>query len=194
MKKKMIKSPKIIAMVGVSGAGSSALAKAFKKILGWGIVEKNEIRVKLRNETGKFTPKITNKIFKETAEKILASKRKVILDSDFVEKDKREWLMGLAKKYGAKIFYLRIVCDRDVMLERQIKAKYDPKKTLFKNAAIAVREHCRRYPWHYQWSQAHGGEYKLRRLPIKFFAVIDTTKPTEWQKTVKAVAKKLRRA
>lgn len=193
IKHRRTEEPVIVAMVGVTGAGNSTLARALNKILGWPVLEKNKIRVKLREEGHGFTTATTDEIHHAILTKILKEKGNVILDSDFVEKAKRRKLERFAKRFKARVTYLHLVCDRDIMLGRMIKANYNPKKDIFKSAAVALREHCRRYPWHYRWSETEGGKYILRRLPIKFFAEISTTDPDKWKKKLRLVAKRLRR-
>jgi len=192
VKKRRTKTPVILAFVGITGSGKSTIAKALGKILGWKIIEKDAIRVKLREEGFGFTPEKTDKIYYALINNAVSSGRSVILSSNFAEKNKRKKLEKFARKNGARILYLCLICDRDVMLERIIGAKYSH-KTMFKSAAIAVREHCRRYPWHYEWSKLHGGSYTFRKLPIKFFAEINTTDPKIWRKKVRLLAKRLKR-
>jgi len=193
VKRRRTKTPVILAFIGVSGAGASTLAKAFSKILGWSVVEKNKIRVKLREEGKGFTPQKTDQIHYAMLAKVLKSGGNAICDSDFVEKPKRKKLERFAKKFGARVLYLRLFCDRDVMFSRMLKSKYDPKKDIFKSAAVAVREHSRRLLWHYRWSEANGGSFKPKKLPIKFFAEINTADSKAWQKKVRLLAKRLKR-
>ena len=74
-----------------------------------------------------------------------------------------------------------------------LRAGYNPKSDVFQSAAVAVREHCRRYLWHYRWSEAGGGTYALRRPPVKVLAILDTTNPEKWKKRLRVIAKRLRR-
>ena len=182
----------LLALVGVIGSGKSTIAKTLSKTLGWKIISKDAVRVKLRSEGLGFTPEKTDKIYYALINNSVLSGKNAVLDSDFVEKDKRKKLEKFARKNNVRVLYLCILCDRDVMLERMISAKYGD-KTMFKSASIAVREHYRRYPWHYRWSEARGGSYSLRKLPIKFFAEIDTTEPKKWKQKIRAVAKRLRK-
>ncbi|QQG45589.1 MAG: AAA family ATPase [Candidatus Sungiibacteriota bacterium] len=187
------KKPEILALVGITGAGNSTIAREFSRMLGWTVIEKNKIRVKLREEGPGFTVANTNALHEAMVKEVIMRLGNVILDSDMVEKPKRKRLERLARKYGARVAYLHLTCNRDVMLERMIRAKYNPKTNIFKSAAIAVREHCRRYPWHYRWSPANGGQYVLRKLPIKFFAEIDTTDPAKWRKKLRNIVKRLKK-
>jgi len=187
------KVPVIVALVGVTGAGNSTIAKTLAKLLGWSLIEKNKIRVKLREEGRGFTPRTTDQIYYAMLAKVMKEKGNAILDSDFVEKPKRKKLERFARRFKAQARYLHLACDRDVMLERMLRANYNPKTDIFKSAAIAVREHSRRLPWHYRWSEANGGSYTPRRLPIKFFAEINTADPDKWKKKLRLVAKRLRK-
>ena len=192
VRRRRTKVPVIVALVGVTGAGASTVAKTLAKLLGWSLIEKNKIRVKLREEGHGFTPSTTDQIHYAMLSKVMKEHGNAILDSDSVEKAKRRKLERFAKRFKAVVKYLHLVCDRDVMLERMIRANYNPKTDIFKSAAIAAREHCRRYPWHYRWGEAEGGKYVPRRLPIKFFAEINTSDSDKWKKKIKRLSKRLR--
>ncbi len=184
-------NPVVVAMVGVRGAGNSALARALHKLLGWQVIEKNKIRVALREKGPGFTSENTDEIHYATLGKILKAGGNVILDSDFVEKPKRKKLEKLARKFNAKVFYLHLFSDLDVLIDRMLRGRYDPKTNIFKSSTIAVREFARRLPWHYRWQEGGGGRYVLRQPGVKFLAEIDTTKPAKWKKKIKLVAQQL---
>lgn len=187
------KQPVILAMIGVSGAGISSIARELSRRLGWTVIAKNRIRVKLREEGPGFAPASTDGIAYAMLGRVLRQHGNVILDSDSVERSKRRRLEGFSRRFGARVVYLHVVCDRDVMLERMLRANYNPNTDIFRSAAIAAREHCRRYPWHYRWSPAQGGSYVPRRPPIKVIASINTTDPEKWKERLKVLAKRLRR-
>ena len=187
------KQPVVLAMIGVTGAGLSTIGRELGRRLGWSVIEKNKIRVKLREQGRGFTPARTDEIAYAMLTRVLHERGSAILDSDFVEKRKRKRLERFARRFGARVAYLHVVCDRDVMIERMLRANYNPKKDVFTSAAIAVREHCRRYPWHHRWSETGGGTYTLRRPPVKALATLDTTDPEKWKKRLRLIAKRLRR-
>lgn len=187
------KQPVILAMAGITGVGNSTIARELAGRLGWSVISKNRIRVKLREEGPGFTPASTDAIAYATLVKVMRERGNAILDSDFVEKGKRRRLERFARARGARVVYLHLTCDGDVMLERMLRANYNPKTDIFKSAAVAVREHCRRYPWHYRWSPTDGGRYVPRRPPVKVFASLDTTVPERWKGRLRALARRLRR-
>lgn len=187
------KQPVILAMIGVSGVGISTVARTLAKKLGWSVIEKNRIRVKLRDDGPGFTPASTDRIAYAMLTRVMRERGNAILDSDFVEKPKRKRLERFSRKYGARVVYLNVVCDRDHMIERMLRANYNPKSDIFKSAAIAVREHNRRYPWHYRWSPVQGGQYILHKPPVKVIAALNTTDPEKWKKRLKVLVKRLRR-
>ena len=187
------KEPAILAMVGITGAGNSTVARLLAKKLHRAVIEKNKIRVRLREEGPGFTPASTDEIAYAMLTRVMRERGNAILDSDFVERPKRKRLERFARRLKARVVYLHLVCDRDVMIERMLWANYNPRKDIFKSAAIAMREHCRRYPWHYRWSPGRGGNYVPRRPPVKMFATLDTTDPEKWQKRLKVIVRRLRR-
>jgi len=183
----------VVAMVGVTGSGNSTISRALKSRLGWDIIEKNKIRVALREKGRGFNPQNTDQIHYAMLAKILKAGGNAILDSDFVQKQKRQKLEKFVKGFNGCVVYVHLTCERDVMIERILKSRHNSKTDIFKTTAIAVREHCRRYPWHFRWSEANGGQYLPKKLPIKFLAEIDTTNSRIWNKKIKQTAEKLKR-
>ncbi len=193
VRRRRTKQPVILGFIGVTGSGISTIARELGRMLGWSVIEKNKIRVKLREQGPGFNPVSTDQIAYAMLTKIMRERGNAILDSDAVEKQKRRRLERFARRCGVRVAYLHVICDRDVILERMLRANYNPKSDIFKSAAIAVREHCRRYPWHCRWSPAGGGRYILRRPPVKVLAALDTTDPERWHKRLRVLARRLRR-
>lgn len=180
-------------MIGVSGVGLSTVARALARGLGWSVIEKNRIRVKLREEGSGFKPAPTDRIAYALLTKVMRERGNAVLDSDFIEKAKRRKLERFARRFGARVVYLHLTCERDIMLARMLRSGYNPARDIFKSAAIAVREHARRYPWHYRWSPSNGGQYIPKRAPVKVLATINTTDPQRWPGRLRGVVKRLRR-
>lgn len=187
------KQPVLLATVGISGAGNSTVARALSQRLGWSVIERNRIRVKLREEGRGFTPALTDRITSALLARVMRERGNAILDSDAVEKGKRRKLERFARRFRARVVYVHITCDRDVMLARMLRANYNPMRDIFTSAVVAVREHNRRYPWHYHWSPANGGQYAMRRPPVKVLAAIDTTAPERWKRRLNVLTRRLRR-
>ena len=186
-------NPIIVAWIGSIGSGKSTLARELGRILGWQVIAKNKIRVMLRERGGGFNPQNTNEVFYAMLGKILKAGGNAILDSDFADIKKRKKLEKFAHRFHAKVVYIRAFCDRDIMLGRLLKSRYNQKTNLFSSTIIALREHLRRYPWHYRWSKARGGSYTLRSFGIKFLAEIDTTKSKNWKNKLKLAAEKFKK-
>ena len=184
-------NPVIVAWVGAVFSGKSTLARDLGRSLGWKVILNDKIRVELREKGKGFNPENVKEIVFAMVVKILKNGGNVILDSDFADKNKRKILEKYARKFRAKVIYLRAFCGRDVAIERLLKIRFNPKTNLFKNSIIAVREYLRRYPWHYNWSKKDGGSYALKKFGIKFLAEIDTTKSAVWKKKLKIASKKL---
>lgn len=180
-------------MIGITGAGTSTVARELARQLHWSIIEKNKIRVRLREEGSGFSPSSTDEIAYAMLAKIMGERGNAILDSDAVEQGKRRKLERFARRFRARVVYLHLTGDRDVMLARMLRANYNPARDIFPSAVVAVREHNRRYPWHYRWSPANGGQYILKRAPVKVMATLDTTDPERWQDRLRKLVKRLRR-
>lgn len=186
-------NPVIAAWIGSIGSGKSTLARELGRMLGWQVIKKDKIRVMLREKGKGFNPQNTYEIVFAMLEKILKAGGNAIFDSDFADIKKRRRLEKFARKFNAKVVYLRTFCDRDTMIERLLRSRYDKKTNLFSSTVVALREHMRRYPWHHRWSRANGGNYTLKKFGINFFAEIDTTKPKIWKKKLRLVAEKLKK-
>ncbi len=186
-------NPVAVALIGVTGVGNSTIARELRRRLGWSIIEKNKIRVELREKRIGFNMQSTDEIAYAMLGKILKKGGNVILDSDFAESSKQRKLERFARRFRAKTIYLRLLCDEDITLERILHSRYNPKTDIFPSATIAVREHLRRLPWHYRWSEANGGSWVRRGLGINFLAEIDTANSRQWKKKVRLASQKLRR-
>lgn len=186
-------NPVVAAWIGSIGSGKSTLVRELGKILGWQVIANDKIRVMLRERGSGFNPQKTYEIASAMLKKILKVGGNAILDSDFADIKKRKRLEKFARKFNAKVVYLRTFCDRDTMIERLLKSRYDSKTNLFSSTVVALREHLRRYPWHYNWSKANGGKYTLKNFGINFLAEIDTIKPKVWKKKLRLVAEKLKK-
>jgi len=187
--KRRSKKPVIVAMVGLIGSGKSSIAKALSIPIGATIVAGDAIRIALRKKKQPYEP--TRSIAERAALYLLKRGSNVVIDADFVTPQKRKRIETKAKKAGAKVVYVRTTADRDAMIERLIKAKYNPNRDLFRTSAVAIREMWRRTPHHYLWTSAKGGYFLPRKLRIPFLAEIDTT--GQWRKQVGKVAKRIQK-
>lgn len=193
-----IKKPIIIALVGLVGSGRSSVARALAKAINARMIEGDAVRVALRKHNKDF--KVVRNLMERLTSLTLRRGQNVVLDADFVDHEKRKSLEAKAKKLGIKVFYIRTFSDRDVMIGRLLNAKYSPKSFFGgassewrgknKGAVVALREMWRRTPHHYRWTSARGGQFILKRLPIKFFAEIETGK--NWRPIVRRIVKKLK--
>ncbi len=191
------KKPVIVAIVGLVGSGKSSVAKYLAKLIGAKVISANAIRVALRKQNKNYS-RVRNIMEQETLSAIKRGKN-VILDSDFSDFQKRR---AFEKKAGrtAKIVYVRTHSNRDVMIGRLLNARYTPDDLYGgastdwqgknKGVVVALREMWRRTPHHYNWTSRNGGQFILKKLPIKFLAEIDTGK--NWRQKVRQIAKKLK--
>jgi len=189
MPKRKTRKPVVVAMVGLIGSGKSSVAKTLAPLIGATLIGGDKIRVMLRDKKQEYNP--VRSITKKAISAALKAGSNVVLDSDFIDPQKRNDFEKKLKEFKTKMVYLRTFADRDTMIERLIKAKYNPNRDLFKNSTIAIREMWRRTPHHYSWSKTGGGRFTLKKLKIPFLAEIDTTTP-EWRKKVREVATKIK--
>jgi predicted kinase len=180
------KKPIVIAMIGLVGSDKNSVARAIAKSIDATIIGGDKIRIALRKKNQSYTP--VRSIAKEAMIYVVKKGGNVIMDSDFIDQEKRKNLKEKVGKIGAKLFYVRTFAERDVMIKRLIKAEYN-NNNLFENSTIAIREMWRRTPHHYRWTKEGGGRFILRKLKVAFVAEIDTSK--DWKKQIKAVIRKI---
>lgn len=187
--KRKTKTLVVVVLVGLVGSGKSSIAKTLAPLIGATIIEENAVRIALRKKSQNYNP--VQNITEKAILAVIKVGSNIILDSDSIDPKKRKRLDKKIKQASAKLIYLRTFADSDAMIDRLIKAKYNPNQHLFKNSMIAIREMWRRTPYHYNWSTASGGRFALKKLKIPFIAQIDMTTP-EWRKKAKETAMKIR--
>jgi predicted kinase len=187
--KRKTKKPVVVATVGLIGSGRDLLANDLSKLTGATVVAADEIRVALRKKKQDYGQ--IRSISQRAAVSVLRKGGNIILESDFVDSQKRKALEEKVKKFQGRVLYVRTTADRDVMIERLIKTKYNPNRDLFKNTTIAIREMWRRTPHHYRWESKQGGQFVLRKLRIPFFAEIETD--GNWKKNIRKIAQRIKK-
>lgn len=199
------KTPLVIAMVGLVGAGRSSVARELAKSLGAVIISNNDLRVTFRKKLGNFDPINIRAAGRAITEAVLAKNGIVILDSDVVSADKRDELKKLSNAKGVRVIYVRVFADMDVQVARAISEKYGvgdlytgastalKGSTQAKATAVRLREMWRRTPLHYSWNSENGGSWILKTFNFATFADIDTTDDKKWKLQVKAIAEQLRK-
>ncbi len=200
IKKHKTKRPIVVAMVGLVGSGKSSIAKELANLIGANIIRGDEIRIFLRKEKEQY--KNTSKIGANIAIEILGRRGSVILDSDFIDSKKRTVIAKIARKFRARLVFIRTYADFDAMIGRVITAHYRGESDDFfkgasskwkgadKGAVVKIREMARRLPYHYRWEDKIGGRWVLKKLPLNIFGEIDTA-GSGWKTEVKKIAQKL---
>lgn len=192
------KKPIIIGIVGLIGSGKTSIAKELAPLIGATVVSGDDIRILLRKKKEKYDN--TRLISENAANEIIRNGGNVIMDSDFVDPQKRISLREKVKKIGVQVIFIRIHSEIDVIIGRIFEADYKNIPDDFfggassiwhgknKGAVVKLREMYRRLPHHYRWLNESGGKWVLRKFPFKVFAEIDTTDENKWKREVKMVA------
>lgn len=179
------KKPVVVAMVGLVGSGKTSVAKEIAPVLGGTIIVADKIRSALRQVNEKFEN--TRAIAENVAVAIIKQAGNPIFDADFIDQEKRVSLKEKIKNSKAKLIFVRVYCDRDIMMGR---IAFKPEEKFFKDAkskwagsnkgqVIKLREMWRRTPRHYQWDAKGGGNWILKKLPFKVVE-IDTSADNKW--------------
>lgn len=216
VKKRKTKRPVIVAIIGLVGSGKSSAAKELAGHIGATVIDGDEIRVELRRQRERYEG--ARKIAENMALEIIVRGGNVILDSDHIDPKKRASIRQKAKKFGAKLIFIRTYTDSglnvkqglvgsnlDIMIGRAISSTYKNNPEDFfggahsdwqgderiKGSLIKIREMLRRMPHHYRWINWVGGVWVLKELPFQVFAKINTSYPEQWKQEVEDCAKKI---
>jgi predicted kinase len=195
------KKPVVVAMIGLVGSGKSTVAKELAKYLPATVIEGDAIRVFLRKEGEKYEG--MRKIAENVMAYVIQNGGNVILDSDYIDAKKRASLRKKAEQFGARVYFIRVHTNWDMMIGYALAADYhDTSDDFFggasspyqgdaktKGAIVKTREMWRRTPHHYKWHNTGGGRWTLKNLPFPVIATIDMS--TKWKDDVQKVAKKL---
>lgn len=201
-KKRKTRKPLIVAMAGLAGSGKSSVARALAGHVGAVVISADDIRIELRKRGEHYGR--TRTIAEQAAREILERGGNVVLDSDFVESEKRASLRKNAQITGARVVFVRVHCNPDVAIGRIISTRECGNTNDFfagassawkgsvesREATVKIREMWRRTPLHYRWSEKGGGKWLLKKLPFACLAEIDTTKAA-WKRTVEKCANML---
>jgi predicted kinase len=193
----------IVAMIGLVGSGKSSVAQELAKHIGGTVIEGDAIRVCLRKHNERYER--ARAIAENAAIQVVRRGGNAILDSDFINPNKRASLREKARKEGIKVVFICTYADIDVMLGRMMTGPYRNNVSDFfggaetkwrgseqsKGAVVKLREMHRRTPQHYRWENKVGGQWTIKNPPCKVLADIDTSDPDSWKKEVEICAKKL---
>ncbi len=187
----------LFCIIGLVGAGKSAVAGHIAEKIGARVVNANDIRLKLRKAQGSYT---NDRIVGEKLIlKLLEKGYSVVADSDHGDERKRKSLLARVKDVpDLQIHYIRVHADFEVITQRIFeKTKYEGEtiysvaveglKDRVSSAVIRLREFWRRTPHHYDWIEEGGGQWKLKAPSVTLLADLDTG--GDWQKELdKALA------
>lgn len=185
----------IVAMLGVPGSGKSAIARAIAAKIGATVIEKDLIRIALRKARASYDN--ADVISRRAMMEALERGSNTALDSDHVKDKENRELASAAKALKARLVFVQVCMDLDVMVGRILTEKHraapedffggastiwQGKKELRGNV-VKMREMIRRIPNHYQWTSQGGGRWMLKQRPW-VFATVDATNRKGWQKAV----------
>lgn len=202
IKRSKTKKPVIVAFIGLVGSGKSSIAYELARHIGATVIEGDDIRIELRKLNERYER--TRAIAENIALEVVRQGGNAVLDSDFIDRNKRASIRRKAKKAGIRLIFIRTHCDTDIAIGRIIEAPQNGHPHSFfngasstwkdgelKGAIVKIREMWRRTPHHYRWVDQNGGKWMLKKLPFDVFAEIDTVDESEWKQKVEACAKKL---
>lgn len=201
IKRRKTNEPVIIAFAGLIGSGKSSVAKELAGHIGGTVVDGDVIRIELRKQGERYER--ARAIAENAALEVVKQGGNAILDSDFIDENKRASIRAKARTAGVRLVFVRVHCDLDVAIGRVITAAYHDRTDDFfggakstwrgsdqsKGAAVKVREMVRRIPHHYRWINKGGGKWVLKNVPFTVFAEVDTTDPDSWKKDAERCAK-----
>jgi predicted kinase len=183
------RQPLIVAVIGLTGAGKSSVARELVKQIGGTVITGERIRRALqqRGEPEAKAPAIAERLMSE----VIREGGNAIIDSDHIniEATNRARLRKRAAALGARLVLIDVVCDFYVAIRRILSVWKENQPS--EQAIEKLIELLDRIPYHYQWTSEHGGMWLRKKLPFKPFAEINTSSEEDWKAEVAAVAEKL---
>lgn len=176
----------IVAITGLVGSGKSAVANYLSRMIDATVISADKIRIKLREQGAGYDN--ARLIAENLLRQAIKLRTNVIMDSDFVDRNKRASLEKIAKETNVRLIFIRTHGDIDEMIKRICKAKYSD-VDFFTSAELKLREMLRRLPQHYRWINSGGGKWLIRKMS-GMFAEIDTTDENRWKAEVRRIAEK----
>ena len=186
----------LVAIVGLTGSGKSHMARLLARLIGAVVVCADDISVQLTNHGAGYDN--TWLIAENSAAKTTANGRNVIIDSDFVDKNKRESLKILAKEIDATLIFIRTICDFDIMSQRIRENDPDNFFNFAKSTSkakdhgkdVKFREMARRILLHYDWTAEGGGKLTPKNMHFLTYAPIDMG-ADNWEESVHLLAENI---
>ena len=190
----------LIGMVGLVGSGKSTVAKEIAKHLKAKVVYQDGIRLAFRRRRGSYRTAEVDRRADALLGQALGKGKNAVDDGDAVSVRNQKRLARLAKRYGAQLLFIRVICASDVVFGRIVSTpRADPyfegASSLFqgtpkaKAMAVKLRELWRRTPLHYTWSiPRESSRWTVKPLPHRFIAVIDTSQEG-WKRGIVSVAR-----
>ncbi len=109
IKKRKTSKSIVIAIIGLVGSGKSSVALELGELIGATIIESDSVRIELRKQGESYEK--SRIIVENATAKVIKRGGNVVVDSDFVDKKKREDICKRMLKVGASIFFIRVYCD-----------------------------------------------------------------------------------
>src|SRR5215831_648766 len=181
--------PLIIAVIGLTGAGKSSVARELFTRIGGTVITGKRIRHVLqeRGEPVTHAPTIAEHLVID----IIKNDGNAIIDSDHIniEATNRARLRKRATALGAHLVFIDVFCDFYIAITRILTAWKENQNS--ERAIEKLVELLDRIPYHYEWRSRHGGMWLRKKLPFTPFAEINTSHEGEWKAEVARVAEKL---
>jgi aminoglycoside phosphotransferase family enzyme/predicted kinase len=131
--------PRLLIMAGLSGTGKTALANVLGKELGLHVISSDAVRKQLaglaatdhRHEAygaGIYSREFSRKTYTAMlgqARRLLAEGHSVILDATFLQRERREQAVELARRTGALFFCIETRADTEVVRRRLLAREHD---------------------------------------------------------------------
>ena len=192
--------PVLVGMVGLVGSGKSTVAKEIAKHLKAEIIWQDGIRLAFRRRRGSYRTAEVDREADRLLGQVLREGRNAVDDGDAVSTRNQKRLARLAKRYGARLLFVRVICASDVVFGRIVSTpRADPyfagASSLFRGSpkakaiAVKLRELWHRTPLHYTWSiPRESSRWTLKLLPHRFTAMIDTSHEG-WKRGIASIAR-----
>lgn len=140
-----VQQPFVIALIGPVGSGKTYVAEILARRLGARHINTDAIRVALRKRGQSESHAIA--IAHRLQRGLIGTGKSLVLDHDIVNPVRRRELRERLRRFGARIYFLRIQTPERLILARLRRKRYTS-RDLFRNADEAIRVYHFRKKFH----------------------------------------------
>ncbi len=172
---KLTRNQVVVAMIGLVGSHKSTVSSELAKLVGATVISGDTIRVLLRKKGEGYDEVV--QITEGLVRHAIAQGGSVILDSDFIDREKRIWLVELCEELSVPLSFVCTYTEELLSHHTYDRLSRDKLNDFYgegdEGRAIRQQEFTRRLPLHYDWKADGGGSWSIKLPPQDVNVIMD---------------------